>query len=196
YAYRRTLFRSGVGPALQHPNIVMELAGAGDVVLTRPERASAVLEVPPGRERYLVFATPSAAVMGELVGDEVSRLALPPGRFLVARRHATTRAVASVDLSWGGRRRLTESDFQPISREELALRGGRIELRTHRVEPRAGVEFGPGTELPVAARVGAALSWIHGNLEWELQAAYVGGGASIVGGGGTGSACTGVPGGG
>ena len=59
-----------------------QLAGAGEVVLTRLARASATLEVPPGRERYLVFATPSAAVLGELTGDEVPRLALPPGPHL------------------------------------------------------------------------------------------------------------------
>src|SRR5712692_10064340 len=82
YTYRRTLFRSGTGPALQHPSIAEELAGSGEVVLTHPAQASATLEVPRGGERYLVFATPSAAVMGELTGGETNRLALPPGRFL------------------------------------------------------------------------------------------------------------------
>jgi hypothetical protein len=194
YAYRRTLFRSGVGPALQHPTLSVELAGAGEVVLTRPIRASATLEVPPGRERYLVFATPSAAVLGELSGDEVPRLALPPGRFLVARYSKNTTAVATVDLSWGGRRRLLEKDFQPISREELALRGGHVELRGHRIEPSAGFEFGPGTALPIALRTGVSVALTQGDLEWELDAAYVGGPASIAGWQGMEHSITGGPG--
>jgi hypothetical protein len=193
YAYRRTLFRSGTGPALQHPTIAEELAGAGEVVLTRPARASATLEVPPGRERYLIFATPSAAVLGEMTGDETLRLALPPGRFLVARHSGNATSVATVDLSWGGHRRLTEKDFQPISREELALRGGRIELRARRVEPRLGVEFGPGSELPVALRTGAALAFSHGELEWGMEVAYLGGPSSIAGWQGTEQAITGGP---
>lgn len=193
YAYRRTLFRSGTGPALQHPSIAEELAGSGEVVITRPAQASATLEVPRGDERYLVFATPSAAVMGELTGGDTARLALPPGRFLVARHSGNATAVATVDLSWGGKRRLTEKDFQPISREELALRGGRIELRTRRIEPRLGVEFGPGSELPFAARAGAAIALSQGVIEWEIEAAYLGGATSVAGWQGLEQAITGGP---
>jgi len=194
YAYRRTLFRSGMGPALQHPTMALELAGAGEVVLTLPARASATIEVPPGRERYLVFAVPSAAVLGEMAGDEVPRLALPAGRFLVARHSANATAVATVDLSLGGQRRLLEKDFQPISREELALRGGRVELREHRIEPRVGVEFGLDSSLPFALRTGAAMVFTQGDLEWQFEAAYVGGSTSIPGWQGTEQAVTGGPG--
>ena len=193
YAYRRTLFRSGTGPSLQHPSIAEELAGSGEVVLTHPARATATLEVPRGGERYLIFATPSAAVMGELTAGDTGRLSLPPGRFLVARHSGSATAVATVDLSWGGNRRLTEKDFQPISREELALRGGRIELRAWRVEPRLGAEFGPGSELPFAVRTGAAMALSQGALEWEVEAAYLGGPASIAGWRGNEQAITGGP---
>jgi len=194
YAYRRTLFRSGVGPTLQHPTMAIELAGAGEVVLTVPARASATIEVPSGRERYLVFAIPSAAVLGEMAADEVPRLALPAGRYLVARHSSSATAVATVDLSLGGRRQLVEKDFQPISREELALRGGHIELRSHRFEPRVGVEYGPRSALPFALRTGAALVLTQGDLEWEFEAAYVGGSASITGWQGTEQAVSGGPG--
>lgn len=193
YAYRRTLLRSGVGPALQHPTMATELAGAGEVVLTQPARAATTIEVPPGRERYIVFAVPSAAVLGELDAEEVPRLALPAGRFLVARHSAKGTAVTTVDLPWGGRRRLAERDFQPISREELALRGGHIEQRSHRFEPRVGVEFAPGTALPYALRTGTALVFTQGDLEWEFEAGYLGGATSIPGWNGIEQAITGGP---
>jgi hypothetical protein len=193
YAYRRTLLRSGTGPALQHPAIAVDFAGAGEVVLAKPVRASATLEVPHGSGRYLIFSVPSAAVLGELTGDGAPWLALPPGRFLVARHLEGSTAVAMVDLSWGGQQRLTEKDFQPISREELALRGGAIELRARRVEPRFGVEFSPGSELPFAVRTGVAVALSRGAVEWGLEVAYVGGTATTLGLQGTEQAITGGP---
>src|SRR5262249_58026291 len=102
YAYRRTLFRSGVGPTLQHPTMAIELAGAGEVVLTVPARASATIEGPSGRERYLVFAIPSAAVLGEMAADEVPRLALPAGPIPVARPSSRATAVGPARPSVGG----------------------------------------------------------------------------------------------
>ena len=193
YAYRRTLFRSGAGPVLQHPSLTADLSGAGEVVLARPAKASAIIEFPAGSERYLVFAIPSAAVMGEVSGDEASRLGVPPGRFLVARRTASSTAVATVDLTWGGRQRLTEKDFQPISREELTLRGGTIDLRVRRIEPLVGVELAPGTEQPVAVRAGAVFAWSRGHLGLELEAAYVGGASSTAGLEGSEQSITGGP---
>jgi len=193
YAYRRTLLRSGAGPALQHPSLTADLSGAGEVVLARPAKASATLEFPTGPERYLVFAVPSASVMGEVTGGETSRLGLPSGRFLVVRRTANSTAVANVDLTWGGRQRLTEKDFQPISREELALRGGTIDLRVRRIEPLAGVELAPGSEQPVAVRAGAVFAWSRGNLGLELEAAYVGGTSTTAGLEGNEQSITGGP---
>jgi len=194
YAYRRTVLRTGTGLALQHPAFAAELAGTGEVILTRPERASATLEVPPGADRYLVFAIPSAAVVGEMLGGEVAQLAVPPGRFLVARRNGSSTAVATADLSGGGRRTLADSDFQPIPREELVLRGGRLEVRTRRIEPQIGIEVAPGSAQSVAARAGAELSWTFGAFDFELDLAYVGGNATTTGFSGSEQAVTGGPG--
>ena len=193
YAYRRTLLRSGAGPVLQHPTLTADLSGAGEVIVTRPAKASATIEFPTGPERYLVFAIPSAAVMGEVAGDEASRLGVPPGRFLVARRTDKSTAVATVDLTWGGRQRLSEKDFQPISREELALRGGTIDLRVRRIEPLAGVEFAPGTAQPYAVRAGAVFAWSKGIVGLELEAAYLGGPSSTAGLEGNDHSVTGGP---
>jgi len=194
YAYRRTVLRSGTGAVLQHPAFAAELAGTGEVILTRPERASATLEVPSGADRYLVFSIPSAAVVGEMLGGETSQLAVPPGRFLVARRSGSNTAVATADLSWGGRKKLAESDFQPIPREELVLRGGRLEVRTRRIEPRVGIEVAPGSAQSLAARAGMGLSWTLDSFDFELDVAYVGGNANTTGFSGSEQAVTGGPG--
>ena len=178
YTYRRTLLRTGSASVLQHPALAVSLAGAGEVVLTRPSAASAFIEVPRGAaaaDHYLVFALPSEAAMGELNGEGRGRLAVPVGKFLVVRRARNLTAVASVDLSWGGRHTLVDADFSPIAREELVARGGHVELRSNRIDPQVGVEFSPGAAEGPALRVGPAFSHARGRLALEAEAAYVGG---------------------
>ena len=175
YTYRATLLRTTSAPILQHPSVQMNLAGAGEVVLTTPSGAPAFLEVPRGSERYLVFSRPSDSAMGEVSGEGAARLALPAGQFLVVRRAGSATSVASVDLAWGGTKRLTGSEFRPIAREELARRGGHIELRPLRVDGRVGVELAPGAGDLLALRAGAALAYATGSFEAEVEGAYVGG---------------------
>ncbi len=175
YTYRKTLLRTSASPVLQHPSVQMNLAGSGDVVLTSPSSASAFLEVPRGADRYLVFARPSDSAMGEVSGEGTARLALPTGKFLVVRRSGSNTSVASVDLSWGGTKRLVDSDFRPMAREELARRGGHIELHPLRVDARFGGEFAPGSSDALALRAGGAVTLVSGHLEYELDMAYVGG---------------------
>ena len=173
YTYRRTLLRTGSAALLQHPALQMSLAGAGEVVLSRPSVASASVEVPRGGDRYLVFALPSQSAMGELNGDSPGPMALPAGKFLVVRRSRNFTGVASVDLSWGGRHTLGDRDFSPIAREELVARGGHIELRRSRIDAQSGVEFAPRSGEGPALRVGPVLSYARGLLALELDAAYV-----------------------
>jgi hypothetical protein len=175
YTYRATLLRTTSAPILQHPSVLMNLAGAGEVVLTTPSGAPAFLEVPRGPERYLVFARPSDSAMGEVSGEGAARLALPAGRFLVVRRVGSVTSVASVDLAWGGTKRLTSDEFRGIAREELARRGGTIELRPLRIDGRVGVELAPAAGDRLGLRAGAALAYASGSFEAEIEAAYVGG---------------------
>ncbi len=191
YAYRRTLMRTGGAPGLQHPTLTAALAGAGEIVLSRPQRAGAHLEVPPGAERYLLFAMPSAAVVGEVDGSEGRELSVPPGRYLVARRSGGRAAVAEVDLSWGGRRTLAASEFRAISREELQSRGGRIELRPFSIEARAGVEVAPGAAEQPALGIAASFGWARGLLHVRATLGYAGGPLSVPSADGWSSAITG-----
>lgn len=178
YAYRRTLWRAGTSAGLQHPTMATELSGAGEVVFTRPASAAAAIEVPSGADRYLVFSLPSAAVMGELPGEGGARLALPSGRYLVARHARRAASVSLVDLSWGGRRRLVEGDFRPVAREELVARGGEVEVRGLRVEPRVGVEQAWRSTRTVGWVAGLAFARTLGAFELELAAGYVSGAAN------------------
>lgn len=173
YTYRKTLLRTTVTAVVQHPSVQMDLAGAGDVILSSPRRASAFLEVPRGPDRYLVFLRPTGAPMGEISGDGAGRLALPPGKFAVIRRSATSNSVAAVDLSGGGTKRLGDGDFRPIGREELARRGAGLELRPLRVEAHLGGELAPGSLDMLGARAGGALGRSFGAVEVELDASYV-----------------------
>jgi hypothetical protein len=144
YAYRKTLRRALGGPAGQHPAFTLAVAGAGEVVLTRPGGSRASLELPRGADRYLVFAQPSDGVIADLDGQRDSRIAVPVGRYLVARRRGAHSAVALIDLSVGGHHRLGERELKPVSREELSARGGSIELRRRAIAPEVGIELATG----------------------------------------------------
>jgi hypothetical protein len=176
YVYRHALLRSGMGPALQHAEAWAALSGAGDIVVTRPVVAGATLELPAdGEDRYLIFALPSATVMGEITATDHAVLALPRGQFVIERRRRERRWIAQVDLTAGGERRLTSTDFRPVSREELVARGGVLELRSRNVEPFLGVELAPGNPEGPALRAGFRLTYARGSLGLELETALLGG---------------------
>jgi len=177
FAYKKTLLRTTSATVVQHPSMQMDLAGSGEVILTVPGAATAFIEVPRGPGRYLVFARATASAMGEVSGDGVARIAIPPGKFVVVRRGPASTSVASVDLSGGGTKRMTDGDFRPVAREELAQRGAGagLELRPMRLETRLGGEVAPASGDRFAVRVGAALSYSFSGLELELDTAYVGG---------------------
>ncbi|MBI5545191.1 MAG: caspase family protein [Deltaproteobacteria bacterium] len=193
YVYGRTLLRSTQGAALQHPTLDVNLSGAGDLVLSYPAHASAFLSVPGGADRYLVFARGSSSVVGELSGEGALNLAVPPGQYLVARRRGSSTSVAEVDLGWGGVRELTSDDFRPVSREQLAARGGGLELRPWQLGPHVGAELRFGGAEEVALQAGAELSWRRGALIAGVDANFVTGTVSTAAFGGQQRALTGGP---
>ncbi len=137
YTYRQTVQHSAAGSsALQHPSFDLSLSGSGDLVLTEPVRASATLIVPPGPEAKLViYHQPSDAVLAELFRSprRSLRLAVRPGKLLIQRRLAQRHQVAQVELPFGGTRILREADFIDRPYQDLARRGGRIELHPNRL---------------------------------------------------------------
>jgi hypothetical protein len=172
YAYRRTLMRSGNGPALQHPSLSETLSGAGEIVLSQPASAAAILEFPDDDAHYLVFAIPNGAVLGESTGGRASRLAVAMGRLFIMRRRNGAIGIAEIDFSWGGVRRLREGDFRASSREELAARGGQVELRPFNLEVEAGSELTFSALEQPALRTAIVLCYVYGHVVLGLSAAY------------------------
>ncbi|MFO0575697.1 MAG: caspase family protein [Polyangia bacterium] len=176
HVYRRTMLATSGELFAQHPAMRIDLAGSGELVLSRPRLASATIELPRGGDRYLVFLWPSASVIAELGPDGPRKLGLPAGRYLISERRGDRHRVAQIDLPWGGTTRLAAADFRAVSREELARKGGRLELHAARLEPRIGLEAAPGAAAPWSLWAGVAAGWARGALDLELEAAYVQGG--------------------
>jgi hypothetical protein len=81
--------------------------------------------------------------------------------------------VAEVELSWGGTKRLSAADFRPIAREELALRGGALELNPRSLQPQAGLELCFGCAEGPALRAGIGFAYVRGPLVLGLDASYL-----------------------
>jgi len=142
--YRQTVHYSarGASSAIQHPSYQLELAGAGDVVLTVLKGAQSRLIIPAHlRGRFMVYDKSSGSVMAEAHSDGRAQvaLALPKGAFIVQRRTEDAFFVAEIDLPYGGQRALQKQDFVTHSYEEVTLRGGHFELHPHAL--RVGYEF-------------------------------------------------------
>src|SRR3569833_1444880 len=110
--------------------------------------AAATIELPAGGERYLVFAWPNAAVVAELGADDARRVAVPPGRYLVAERLAGKRRVADVELPWGGRARLPPPASRAAAPAALAARGGHRAPLPPCGPPPFGVALAPSGAAP------------------------------------------------
>ena len=132
FAQRQTVRRSaGEAEAIQHPSYDMELSGSGELVLTEPQRSRAILLLPlESATLYLVFHQPSGTLLAEAISSpeyEV-QLAVLPGRLFVKRRSPKRVEVAEVNLPFGGRRSLDGVRFVEKPADQLASRGGRLDL--------------------------------------------------------------------
>jgi hypothetical protein len=175
YTFRQTLMKSGTAQVVQHPELLVDLAGAGEVVLTRPKTASATISVPANPGRYLVFSIPSSRMVGELSGVSGPRLAVPQTQLLVVRRNGEDTRVAEVDLSMGGNKALGESDFRPIAREQLVTRGGRLSLHNFQIEEAVGLEWASRRAETAALTTTIRLTY-QSALEYTLEGRFVAGG--------------------
>jgi hypothetical protein len=82
YAFARTVSATAntvIGP--QHPGYDYKLSGRGDVVLTRLQRPSALLEAPAGFDRMLLVDRRRAEVVVELGPRAARRVAVAAGRY-------------------------------------------------------------------------------------------------------------------
>ena len=137
FAFNNTVRHSaGASSAVQHPSFDLELAGSGDLVLTWPVKATAILVLPAGEEiRHLVFQQPSGVVLVEAVSSKHRPLvlAVPPGRLLVQRREKDRFRVAEVNLPYGGRHELGIDEFSERPYETVARLGGELDLHPNSI---------------------------------------------------------------
>ena len=168
YAYRRTLLRTQRGSVTQHATLELALQGAGELVLATPGAAAATLFVPPGEQRYLIVATPSAGVIGEAT-SAAGGFALPAGRYLVVARERGHTRLAEIDLSRGGTSHLAAGDFHEVERDDLVARGGVLELRRSRGRIAATGELSPSAPDGPAVGIAVGYTRLSGPWFWEVD---------------------------
>src|SRR6185295_7135909 len=168
YAYRRTLLRTQRGSVTQHATLEVALQGAGELVIATPGAAAATLFVPPGDQRYLIVATPSAGVIGEAT-SAAGGFALPAGRYLVVARERGHTRLAEIDLSHGGASHLSAGDFHEVTRDDLIARGGVLELRRSRGRIAATGELSPSAPDGPALGMVAGYTRLSGPWFWEID---------------------------
>jgi hypothetical protein len=165
YAYHHTLASSHAHlAAVQHPQLDVDLAGEGDLVITRLSHAQAVLGLPAAMGGdFLIVDDGSGDVVAQVFKAEGrnAQLALEPGRFRVQLRHDTEVYATEVGLEWGGRQSLLPESF-----ERQELRDAQHKGRS--LDPSQGLMFvGGRVGIPTVARRG--LAWGGGaRAAWEL----------------------------
>ncbi len=115
YAFARTLRTTSdttVGP--QHPAYDYHLAGRGDLVLTRLQQPSAVLDLPVGFDRLLLVSTPREQVFAELGPRSAHRIAVPPGTYRVQAWRGSQGFGTRVMVVRGQELRLASAELVPM----------------------------------------------------------------------------------
>ena len=198
YVYEETVLKTSQSSlGTQHPTFEWDLSGAGDVVLTDLQPATASLVFPAGvGGTYSVFDVSRRTFVGEITGDTGPgahdiRLALKPGNYLVQVRHPTFLQVADVRLHEGEALRATELTFRAVEYDEDTAKG-MVEKRVRVARrPDNEVKVVLGATAPANPRVAAAYygavpvsglvyrrEWHHG--QWVGFDAFGGAGPSTA----------------
>jgi hypothetical protein len=114
YAYARTVSTTAntvIGP--QHPVYDYRLSGKGDLVLTRLNAPSALIETPADFERLLLVDQARAEVLVELGSKASRRVAVPAGRYVLHGWRGGQMLRAEVAVRPGDARLVSLADFSP-----------------------------------------------------------------------------------
>ena len=199
FAHSQTLIRSAKSSGVvQKPEADVSLKELAPVVLTQTTARTATLSLPIARDtHFLVYAAGAKSVLSELWGSPDRRIALavPPGRYVVQRRFASTGGSALIAIAAGEERKLDDHDFAPASLEALASKGGDTDAdadlargantdaglapppkRAHHHELSAGYDAGVDsrTGFVQGPRVGYAYAWSHAALAIGAGASFAG----------------------
>jgi len=173
YAYRQTVSRSASGPGnIMHPSVKYDLEGAGAFVLTHTEPDTVRIHLPRGRDdQYLVYARPSGTIHAEVWSDPKQSIpvALPAGHYLIHRRAGTRSGAAELQMREGEARTLYPTDFQPLSPQILAQKGGQLRLFHHALHLGGAIAAMHTGQLSYAGRVGYGFGTVTWATSMELS---------------------------
>ncbi len=142
HVYHRTLVAShGATAAVQHPELMSQLAGEGDLFLTFLERSQAQLELPPtlgGSVMVVEERTQQVVAEVEPGARTPVSLALPSGRYRVQVRRGQQVLYGRVYLPWGSRQRLEPSQLEARTLTQHQQKGALLTPVAWRVGAGAG----------------------------------------------------------
>jgi len=151
YAYDRTLVTSSATAiGAQHVTLETDLKGQGQMILTRPEAASARLHLPAElAAEVLLTRAPHDTVMAEVhkAPGAAMELALAPGSYQARVRQGQRTVACPVALVSGSTVALDPSDCPRVSTPTVAARGGSPSMDPTRYET-LFVELGLGLLQP------------------------------------------------
>lgn len=128
HAFSQTVISTADGnQSIQRPEYRYEIAGVGDVVLTRlPGRAASIMLPEELEGTYTIVSVSTGEVVArvEKQPGEARRLALPTGRYVVRKVRREDVLLSEVDLGWGGTRWVDDSQMTAVSLGDPLARGG------------------------------------------------------------------------
>lgn len=128
YTYSHTLAGSfATRAAVQHPELVTDLRGQGQLVVSSLDAAKATLVLPAsiGGQFLLVDETSGRVILEVRKGSgSALSLAVPPRRLLVQQRDGAQLYSGTVSLEWGGKMTLNASALRLQNRFASVDRGG------------------------------------------------------------------------
>jgi hypothetical protein len=148
YAHDRTLastLPSLLGP--QHPAYEYQLAGTGDLVLTRLASDRQAIALPAGSGPAFVVTSAQGDVVAEVSphAKRELRVLLPPGRYRVATRDGQRARVAEISLEERGRDVVVDGTrWRDVPVELAFAKGTRAEPRNELLADVALTGLGPG----------------------------------------------------
>ena len=158
----------------QHPTSRFDIAGRGDVVLARLRDSDArvVLGAPlEGTVAVLERDSPYVVVETRKARGEPLAFALPRGRYVVYVRGTASVGIADVTLPWGGEARLDPADLTARSYQDVALKGGIVDVRSVRVRAGASLETAPLRGMGLVPALAVAAGRRVGGFELGARAA-------------------------
>jgi len=169
YAYRRTV--AGARGGGQHPGFDFDLSGSGELVLSFPARArSALLLGPQLSGRYVISSLPRPEVVVEIdkVAGRSVRLAVPPGRYALRKFLGARTGYLELEMPYGGEHSVDESKMVSLHFDEVALKGGVVELHPWSVLVEGGIATPPFPSAPNRLSLGLSLRRMEGSLWGSL----------------------------